>query len=651
MSRGIIDRLSLPRVRSFSAPHKAGAKNGKGPERARDMGRDMDFRIFGRRPGCLGAAALLALLAAGPAIGQTAPAKTAPAKTAPDKPTPAKSGKEVVRSPYASYLAGRVAQGGGDWTSAAGHMAVALAHDPENLPLLRRTFLLYLGKGDTAAAAALAARLKAKGADSFLAAALLVADDIAAGRAADAAARLSDLPKDGLGQYVTPLLTAWARVAAGDRAGALTALEALDGGTGFKALRHLQAALIHDMGGDTPEAAAEYALALEGNRPLRLVQLVADFHRRKGDLEGARALYRDYLADFPDNLFAARELALLDKAGTTPRPGGAPLVTTPAQGLAEALFDVAAALQGEGAGDMALLYGRIALHLRPDQPLVRLLVGEALMGRDRHAEALETFRAITGDPAVTWTPRLRAADALRRLGRGEEAMALLGAMAAERPERTDALVRLGDLHRMAGRDADAIAAYDAALARVDQPGRQHWVLHYARAMALDGAQRWPEAEAALKTALALNPDNPHVLNYLGYSWVDRGERLEEGRDLIARALEQKPDDGHIVDSMGWAAFKLGDFETAIRHLERAVELRPLDPTINDHLGDAYWAVGRRIEARFQWQRAAQQAEDDRLRDAVTRKLTDGIVLPKTASSTNANGAPAGAATGATDIAR
>lgn len=596
----------------------------------------MDFRIFGRRPGCLGAVALVALLAAGPAGGQTAPAK----------PAPAKSGKEVVRSPYASYLAGRVAQGGGDWTSAAGHMAVALAHDPENVPLLRRTFLLNLGKGDTAAAAALASRLKAKGADSFLAAALLVADDIAAGRAADAAARLSDLPKDGLGQYVTPLLTAWTRVAAGDRAGALAALEALDGGTGFKALRHLQAALIHDMGGDAPEAAAEYALALEGNRPLRLVQLVADFHRRQGDLDGARALYRDYLADFPDNLFAARELALLDKA-VAPRPGGAPLVTTPAHGLAEAMFDVAAALQGEGAGDMALLYGRIALHLRPDQPLVRLLVGEALMGRDRHAEALETFRAITGDPAVTWAPRLRAADALRRLGRGEEAMALLGAMAAERPERTDALVRLGDLHRMAGRDADAIAAYDAALARVQEAGRQHWVLHYARAMALDGAKRWPEAEAALKTALELNPDNPHVLNYLGYSWVDRGERLEEGRDLIARALAQKPDDGHIVDSMGWAAFKLGDFETAIRHLERAVELRPLDPTINDHLGDAYWAVGRRIEARFQWQRAAQQAEDERLRDAVTRKLTDGIVLPKTASSTGTAGVPAGA----TDAAR
>lgn len=601
----------------------------------------MDLRIFGRRAGCLGAVALVALLAAGPAGGQTAPPKTVPAK-----PAPAKSGKEAVRSPYASYLAGRVAQGGGDWTSAAGHMAVALAHDPENVPLLRRTFLLNLGKGDTAAAAALAVRLKAKGADSFLAAALLVADDIAAGRAADAAARLSDLPKDGLGQYVTPLLTAWTRVAAGDRAGALAALEALDGGTGFKALRHLQAALIHDMGGDAPEAAAEYALALEGNRPLRLVQLVADFHRRQGDLDGARALYRDYLADFPDNLFAARELALLDKA-VAPRPGGAPLVTTPAHGLAEAMFDVAAALQGEGAGDMALLYGRIALHLRPDQPLVRLLVGEALMGRDRHAEALETFRAITGDPAVTWAPRLRAADALRRLGRGEEAMALLAAMAAERPERTDALVRLGDLHRMAGRDADAIAAYDAALARVQEAGRQHWVLHYARAMALDGAKRWPEAEAALKTALELNPDNPHVLNYLGYSWVDRGERLEEGRDLIARALAQKPDDGHIVDSMGWAAFKLGDFETAIRHLERAVELRPLDPTINDHLGDAYWAVGRRIEARFQWQRAAQQAEDERLRDAVTRKLTDGIVLPKTASSTGTAGVPGGA----TDAAR
>ncbi len=597
----------------------------------------MGFLTLRRRTAFLGTALLgvgfaaMAVPGAGPALAET----------------PAKVKAERPRSPYASYLVGRAAQAGGDWSSAATHLTAALAHDPDNVPLMRRTFLLHLGNGDTTEAVKLAARLREKQADSFLAASLLVAEDLARGRAADAAARLDALPKDGLGKYVTPLLTAWTKVALGDTAAALEALQALDGGSGFKALGHLQAALILDMKGDVNAAAERYALALEGTRPLRLVQLTADFMRRQGELETARDLYRDFLIDFPDNLLATHELARLDTA----KAGGPPLVDTPAEGLAEALFDVAAALQGEGAQDMALLYGRIALHLRPDQPLTQLLVGEALMGRERHAEALAVFRSVSGGPAATWTPRLREADALRRLGRQEEARKLLEAMAAERPERTDALARLGDMHRMAGRDAEAIAAYDAALGRVGGGTvRPHWVLHYARAMALDGAKRWPEAEAALKAALALNPDNPHVLNYLGYSWVDRGERLEEGKDLIARALEQRPDDGHIVDSMGWAAFRLGDYATAIRYLERAVELRPLDPVINDHLGDAYWAAGRMTEARFQWRRAAQHADDPAMRQTVERKLEQGLTLPKTAASGTQAGVAAGAASGGTNAA-
>lgn len=591
----------------------------------------MDFRFIRLRAGALAVAALLAQTAAVQAQDGAAAPAPAPTATAPAKPK--ESVKEKPRSPYASYLAGRAAQTGGDWNTAAANMAVALAADPDNVPLMRRTFLLQIGRGDTAAAVQLARRLRDKNADSFLAATLLVADEIGRGRAAEAAKILEGLPKDGLGQYITPLLTAWARTAAGDTAGALLALETFDAKAGFAALKHLNIALIQDLSGDPKAAAESYDRAMDGNRPLRLVQLVADFHRRQGDLEAARALYQDFLATHDDNLVAAAELARLQGA----KPGGDAakarrLVATAGEGLAEALFDVSVALQAEGAHDMALLYGRIALHLRPDMPLAKLLVGETLMARDRFADGLATFRSIGGGPAMTWVPRLREADALRRLGRDAEARKLLEAMASERPERTDALVRLGDLHRAANRDTEALAAYDGALARVKRLEAQHWILLYARAMALEGAGRWPEAQAALKQALGLSPDNAHLLNFLGYAWAERGERLQEAKELIQRAMELRPDDGHIIDSMGWVAFKLGDFETAIRHLERAVEIRPMDATINDHLGDAYWAAGRRTEARFQWRRASQQAEDAALRAAVERKLSDGIELPKTAAT-------------------
>src|SRR5690606_33991930 len=137
----------------------------------------------------------------------------------------------------------------------------------------------------------------------------------------------------------------------------------------------------------------------------------------------------------------------------------------------------------------------------------------------------------------------------------------------------------------------------------DEPQPHQWTLFYFRGIAYERAKQWDKAEADLLQALALFPEQPHVLNYLGYSWVDQGMHLDEAMDMIARAVELRPNDGYIVDSLGWAHYRLGNYEEAVRELERAVELRPEDPVINDHLGDAYWKVGRRLEARFQWAHA------------------------------------------------
>ena len=145
---------------------------------------------------------------------------------------------------------------------------------------------------------------------------------------------------------------------------------------------------------------------------------------------------------------------------------------------------------------------------------------------------------------------------------------------------------------------------------------------------LERSGRWPEAETAFKTALSINPDQPYVLNYLGYSWVDRGENLQEALEMIEKAVDLRPNDGYIVDSLGWALYLLEDFNGAVVHLERAVELRPTDPTINDHLGDAYWMVGRRAEARFQWQRALTFEPEPELEQSIRSKLNPGCRVQK-----------------------
>ena len=151
-----------------------------------------------------------------------------------------------------------------------------------------------------------------------------------------------------------------------------------------------------------------------------------------------------------------------------------------------------------------------------------------------------------------------------------------------------------------------------------------WALYYSRGIAYERSNQWNLAEADLEHALELKPDQPLVLNYLGYSWIDRGEKLHRGLKMIEKAVELRPDDGYIVDSLGWAHYRLGDYASAVEYLEKALELVPEDPTINDHLGDAYWKSGRMTEARYQWRRALQFKPDKEDVKPIEAKLDRGL---------------------------
>ena len=153
---------------------------------------------------------------------------------------------------------------------------------------------------------------------------------------------------------------------------------------------------------------------------------------------------------------------------------------------------------------------------------------------------------------------------------------------------------------------------------------RHWILLYSRGIALERSKQWSRAENDFLAALKLNPNQPYILNYLGYSWVDQGINLDRAKTMIERAVKLRPNDGYIVDSLGWALFRIREFPVAVQHLERAVELRPQDPTINDHLGDAYWRVGRRNEARFQWRRSLSLGPEPDQAAQIRSKIRDGL---------------------------
>ncbi len=285
---------------------------------------------------------------------------------------------------------------------------------------------------------------------------------------------------------------------------------------------------------------------------------------------------------------------------------------------------------------LALTLVRVASFLGPDSATTWLLAGDVLARSDRRDAALAAYARIPASDPLAPTARARRAEVLSAAGREAEARVLLEAAANAPGANAEAWSRLGDWYRKAERHADAARAYGRAIALAPPDaavgagaGKTGWGLYFLRGSSLEQSGDWAAAEPDLRRALALAPDEPAVLNYLGYALLDhgdsgRGQSVPAARALIARAAKLRPDDGFISDSLGWADYRLGDYAGAAAALERAVAAEPGDPTINEHLGDAYWRLGRRIEARFRWRAALDLGTDAKAKAGVAAKLDYGL---------------------------
>jgi tetratricopeptide (TPR) repeat protein len=506
---------------------------------------------------------------------------------------------ETSRSAIGNYLAGRYAERQRDPGAAARFFEAALAGEPTNFEILQRVHASRLAAGEFSAAAAAAARIAERSPANPSASLTLAVDAVSRLAWDDARRVLAEIPLQGANRLLVPLLRAWI----------------VDFHRGL---------MLEKMGRfEEAEAALRRVLGPQGQATPRVAEALVAFLLARGRdaearemLDAARANDRESIAF--DML--ARRLATADRR---------PAMPDPRAGFGAALFDLASAMRGDGDGFFAMPYARLAAALMPEDASAQLMVGDILEQQKRYADANAAFARIPPDTALHWAARLRIAENLNQLDRLDEAIAMLEAMAAERPDRTEALASLGGMLRMKERHREAVAAYDRAIARVASPERRHWLLFYARGIACERSDRWPCAEADFRRALDLMPEQPDVLNYLAYTWVDRGENLVEAERMLRRAVEQRPNSGHIVDSLGWAFYRLGRFEEAVPLLERAAELLPEDPVLLDHLGDGYWRVGRRREASFQWERALRSKPEPELKIEIEKKLRDGLAAPQT----------------------
>jgi Flp pilus assembly protein TadD len=279
----------------------------------------------------------------------------------------------------------------------------------------------------------------------------------------------------------------------------------------------------------------------------------------------------------------------------------------------------AASMINEKQLQLALAYLRLVLRLDPQRGEAWLMVGDLMEDAGEMEAARDAYaRAKPGSTDYT-VAQGKLAWTYQTAGDSETALKMARALAAGGDP--SARLTLADLLRVNDKQDEAVALLTSL---IDERKTPDWRLHYARGAAYQKIARWPEAEADLQAALKLRPDDPELLNYLGYLWIDRGEHLPQAMEMVKKAVASNPRSGAMIDSLGWAYYRLGDFKMAVTYLEQAVELEAGDPEINNHLGDAYWRVGRQDEARFQWRRVLTLDPDAPIKADAEAKLARGL---------------------------
>ena len=526
---------------------------------------------------------------------------------------------EIGDSQPGNYLSALVASADRDTLAAEVYYREALRADPRNPDLLERAFAAALSNGDEPSANSLGERLLMRDQNNNLARLAIAVHDIEQGQFATARAHLASADATRVRDVTTALLSAWCYAGQSDLHHALDALDRIHDRS-VLAFRDYHAGLIAGLLGNSAEAARRLKSAYDNDKnSLRFADAYARVLAAEGDLAGATKVYEDFSTVIPHHPLIERALADLKTNHALD-----PLVLSAKDGAAEALYGLGSAGSRQGDELPALVYLRLSLYLRPSSDLTAVTLASLFEQLKQGDQVIAAYQLVPSSSPLKMGADIQIALELDSMGKNNEAKRRLIEIVAARPHDVEALSSLAELQRSAKKYVEAAATYDQAIAAVGIPQRDNWVLFYFRGICYERSKQWPKAEADFKKALELNPDQPLVLNYLGYSWIDQGLNLEEAFKMLRRAVELRPNDGYIVDSLGWAHFKLGQYAEATETLEKAINLKPADPVLNDHLGDAYWRVNRRIEAHFQWNHARDMGPDPEDLPAILKKIEVGL---------------------------
>lgn len=518
-----------------------------------------------------------------------------------------------------SYLAARHASYMSDYANASVYYTAALVRDPANAVLLENAVIAQIGLGAVDRAIPIARRMQQAGLKSQFSDVVMLADALQrkdyAQVAADYKAGLS------LGPLVDGLVLAWGELGQGGMTQALAAFDEAAKKNGLQGYALYHKALALASAGDFEGAdhilsgGAAGPISLNQRGLLARIQILSQLER---NADAVALIETTFNVELDPEMKALRDR--LAAGEVLPFD----LVKNAGEGEAEVFLSLAAALNGDAETGLTLVYARIAEFLRPENADTALFIGGLLAEQKQFELASQAYNRIPlGDPSYV-SAEMGRADVLYRDDRKDAALEVMEQLAKKNPNSSSVLIGLGDMLRRTERYADSVAIYDSAVDLLGAPKPPHWSIYYARGIAHERLGHMDKAEADMRLALKLSPDQPQVLNYLGYSFVDAGRNLDEALDMIKRAVAARPDDGFIIDSLAWTYYRMGRFAEAVEPMERAVELDAVDPILNDHLGDIFWAVGRNLEAQFQWRRALSFEPEAKDIARIKRKLEVGL---------------------------
>jgi tetratricopeptide (TPR) repeat protein len=521
-----------------------------------------------------------------------------------------------------TYIEARAAAINGDHARAAALLASLADAEPGKDDIKRKALSEALGAGRIELALSLARSLPVASlpTDARL---LLVGDEIKRGRADRALAWLQTPAETGDLTFLEPLISAWTAADRKDEQQAIAALDRIPARSLLSPLADEERALILLKFRRAAEAEpyARRAVGSAGGRDIRLRLALADGFLAAGDRQRALMI----VEGMGSSEAAERQRIMAGKSS------GEAIDNLP-KAFSEVLlaFSIELARVQRQAPPIGLV--QTARYLNPQASGTVALLALLLAGQDRTDEALGLLRSVPASDPLIGQVRDVQVRVLNSAKRENEAYQVAAAAAAAPGADSADYSRLGDvLHAMKRNDAAAEAYGRAvALAQAQNLKSELWNLLLLRASALEDAKRWPEAKAALQQALAIAPDQPLLLNFLGYAQLERGENMDASEAMIRKASELAPDDASITDSLGWAELKRGKIEQAITTLQQAAEKDPQQAEIQEHLGDALYRSGRHYEARFAWNAALVTAEEE-VATRVKAKLASGL--------TPANAAP------------